>query len=198
MFTIFVIFFFWDPSLSRYFKYVIEISQHECQLKPHLLSIGSQCLSPSAIISDCYGCRMDCKMRVERRRDITAGTVWREGGIRNTKIYCFQSNCVSSPNQMGILPSSLNCLERRRIFKVLSAEKQFSFMRMFHYIFYHIIICTSDFLQFQLYVDQFRFYPLKRKSFGWLLLFPFPSVPDIIHYIFALKVITMLAKSGQV
>ena len=139
-----------ETSISRYFKYVTEISQHECQLKPHLLSIGSQCLSPSAIISDCYGCRMDCKMRVERRRDITAGTVWREGGIRNTKIYCFQSNCVSSPNQMGILPSSLNCLERRRIFKVLSAEKQFSFMRMFHYIFIHIsdfftipIICRS-------------------------------------------------------
>ena len=66
-------------------------------------------------------------MRVERRRDITAGTVWRERGIRNTKIYCFQSNCVSSPNQMGILPSSLNSLERRRIFKVPSAEKTIHF-----------------------------------------------------------------------
>lgn len=41
-----------------------DISQYESQLKPHLLSIASQCLSPCSIISDCNGCRMDCKMRV--------------------------------------------------------------------------------------------------------------------------------------
>ena len=41
---------------------------------------------------------MDCKMRVEEEGGLA------EGNMEYTKIYCFQSNCASSSNQMRILP----------------------------------------------------------------------------------------------